>query len=102
MEVLLQAKDVVLLLVGFVTLLTLIGGGVFYLMSTRFIEKKDFDKLCKENRESCHLVVCKKIDDLNEHVKKLHEDSTLMKLWLIPVITLIAEKLQISIEQMPR
>ena len=88
------------MLVGFCALLGTIGGGIYYLMASKFIQTKQFDEMCKAHRDECHALVCKKIDKITEHVEQIQKDNYNMKLWLIPIITLMAERSGIPVERM--
>ena len=92
MEIILQLKDLILMLVGFCALLGTVGGGIYYLMASKFIQTKQFEELCKAHRDECHLAVCKKIDKISEHVEQMQRDNYNLRLWLIPIITLMAQK----------
>jgi hypothetical protein len=42
----------------------------------------------------------KKIDKISDHIEQMQRDNYNLRLWLIPVITLMAEKSGVPVERM--
>ena len=95
-----KIKDIIYILGGFITIIAAIITFGYFVLRKTFVLKSDLEVFCKAQRDTCNAQWCRKIDGLDKKIANLEGNTNRMQLWLVQTITLIADKLDVPIEQL--
>jgi len=95
-----KLKDIIYILLSFLGILSAVGTFAFFILKSKFVLRTDMDKFCRERQAACNSMWCSRIDGLDKKIEAQKSDFTRFQLWLVQTITLIADKMEIPVEQM--
>ena len=104
LDFIITAKEVILLMLGLVSLSSAIGAAMFYLLRTKFMPRKE----CVLNQGKCHEQFCSKLEEIKAMLHQVQatreaEQAILYRrnVWMSKAFTALADKLEIELTDMP-